>query len=129
MGLSIITNKDKNGNEVPTKVFRKDRQGKNGVYATYCIGLSGKQINGDYKNYYLDCGFLKGVDLCNKAEILIRDSFLTVSTWSNQTRPKLIITDFELVSEGEGSVENGDISGLPIMDFTSDSLDAEIPFN
>lgn len=88
-----IINKDKNGNDIPVRVF-KNEQGK------YSIGISKK--DGDkYINRYFPVEFLKDVEVENGTDIIIKHAFLTWFDWEYQdkkgTKWIIKITAFEKV--------------------------------
>ena len=90
-----IINKDKNGNNVPVRVF-KNEQGK------YSIGISKK--DGDkYINRYFPVEFLKDVEVENGTDIIIKNAFLTWFDWTYQdskgTKWIIKITAFEKYGE------------------------------
>jgi hypothetical protein len=90
-----IINKDKNGNNVPVRVF-KNEQGK------YSIGISKK--DGDkYINRYFPVEFLKDVEVENGTDIIIKNAFLTWFDWTYQdskgTKWIIKITAFERYGE------------------------------
>ena len=88
-----IINKDRDGNNVPIRVF-KSEEGK------YSIGISKK--DGDkYINRYFPVEFLKDVEVENGTDIIIKNAFLTWFDWSYQdskgTKWIIKITAFERV--------------------------------
>lgn len=90
-----IINKDKNGNNVPVRVF-KNEQGK------YSIGISKK--DGDkYINRYFPVEFLKDVEIDNGTDIIIKNAFLTWFDWTYQdskgTKWIIKITAFDKYGE------------------------------
>lgn len=90
-----IINKDKNGNNVPVRVF-KNEQGK------YSIGISKK--DGDkYINRYFPVEFLKDVEVENGTDIIIKNAFLTWFDWTYQdskgTKWIIKITAFDKYGE------------------------------
>lgn len=95
MGLTIKT--DDKG----VKVFRKDREGKNGPWATYSVGVSSKDMNGNWINGYVDVQFKKGVEVNNKATIVINNAFPVVNESNGRTFVKYMITDFTVLEEGQ----------------------------
>lgn len=73
-----LINVDKNGKDIPVMVF-KDDKGK------YTIGVSKKAGDG-YESRYFPVEFLKGVELDNKTEIIIKHAFLTWFDWNYEDR-------------------------------------------
>jgi hypothetical protein len=70
----IIKNVDKNGNDLPVRVY-KDEKGK------YSIAIS-KKVGEEYVNKYYPVEFLKDVSLENKTEIIIKHAFMTWFDWN-----------------------------------------------
>ena len=69
----IIKNVDKNGNDLPIRVYKDDK----GKYFTYISKKTGE----DYQNRPYSVEFLKDVSLENKAEIIIKHAFMTWFDW------------------------------------------------
>ena len=117
MGVSIITD-DKGA-----KVFRKDGTSQAGkAYTTYSLGVSSKDQSGKWHNGYIDCAFKKGVSVNNKAVIKIKKSFFNVSEYNGKTYNRLMITDFDVLEEGEGAAVNTSIDDFMMMDGTGEEL-------
>ena len=91
---------DKDGNNIPVKIF-KDDKGK------YSIAIS-KKVGEEYQNKYFPVEFLKGVELENKTEIIIKHAFMTWFDWEFEdkkgTKFVIKITAFEKVGEDKESV-------------------------
>ena len=81
----IIKNVDKNGNDLPVRVY-KDDKGK------YSIAIS-KKVGEEYVNKYYPVEFLKDTELENKTEIIIKHAFMTWFDWNfeEKTGTKFII--------------------------------------
>jgi len=100
MGLKIST--DDKG----VKIYRKDRDTKNGgKFATYCMGVSSKTMDGTWVNGFVDCLFKKGVEVNHKAVIKINNAFPTVNEYNGNKYVKWFILDFEVIEDGEKPVE------------------------
>lgn len=88
-----VINVDKDKNDVPVMVF-KDDKGK------YSIAIS-KKVGEEYQNKYFPVEFLKGVELENKTEIIIKHAFMTWFDWEFEekkgTKFVIKITAFEKV--------------------------------
>ena len=69
-----LINIDKNGNNLPVKVFKNDK-GK------YSIAIS-KKVGEEYKNKYFPVEFKQGVELENGAEIIIKHAFMSWYDWT-----------------------------------------------
>ena len=67
----------------------------------------------------------KDVSVANKAKIEIKDSFMTGSVYNGNAKPKLFITDFTVVEEGEVQQSSGD----GFLNVPSDLDMDELPFN
>lgn len=102
-----LINVDKNGNELPVKVF-KDEKGK------YSIGIS-KRVDDKYENRYFPVEFLKGVELENKTDIIIKHAFMTWFDWSfeEKTGTKFVIKITAFEKPGEVTPQNIDKIGSP----------------
>ena len=68
-----VINIDKNGNDITTRVF-KNADGK------YSIAIS-KKIEDKYDKRYFPVEFLKGVELENETDIIIKHAYLTWFDW------------------------------------------------
>lgn len=98
-------------NDRNVKVFANDYQDKR----IYSIGISKKDINGNYVNGYISCRFKKGVELNNKAIILINDAWLDFYLSNKKTIPYIFINEFELVDKGEVKEEETIVEDAPIQ--------------
>jgi hypothetical protein len=118
-----LINVDKNGNDLPVKVF-KDEKGK------YTIGVS-KKVGEEYQNRYFPVEFLKGVELENKTDIVIKHAFMTWFDWEFEdkkgTKFVIKITAFDKVGEQQKEItpQNIDKIGSP-KELEID--DDELPF-
>lgn len=79
----------------PVTIFRKDFDDR----TVYSMGISKKDINGDYVNGYVPVMFPKGVTIDNKTRIYIRQAWLSFSLVEGRTRLYIFINDFETVKE------------------------------
>ena len=97
-----IINKDRDGNNVPIRVF-KSEEGK------YSIGIS-KKDGEKYINRYFPVEFLKDVEVENGTDIIIKNAFLTWFDWSYQdskgTKWIIKITAFERVGTQQTNAIN-----------------------
>ena len=81
-------------------VFKKQTQ----YGAMYSIGLSKKNQSNGYDKGYIGCKFKNGVDLENKANIYIKEAWLTFYLDKNKkTVPYIFINEFSTV---EKAIEN-----------------------
>lgn len=110
------------------RIFRKDRATRDGgTFATYCMGVSSKKQDGSYVNGFIDCSFKNGVEVNNKTDITIQNAFPTVRESNGRTFVSWMITEFEVVGEGQAPVNaNQD----PDMGFINvpEGLDNDLPF-
>ena len=97
-------------------VFRNDREYNGNTFATYAIGVSSKDKDGEWVNSSIDVMFKKGIDLENKTKIFIKNAFPVVSKGKDRNFVKWMITDFEI----EGQQTN-------FMDIP-DTIENEIPW-
>ena len=81
------------------RIFRREYNGR----TYYSAGISKKDMNTNtYTSEYIPVSFKKGVDIPNKTDIVIKNSFLTFDKYQKegQDRPtvawKLFILDYEL---------------------------------
>lgn len=96
MGLKVIT--DDKG----VKIFRKDGTSSSGnPYTTYSMGVSQKNADGSWKSGYMPVRFKKGVEVNHKATIKIKNSFPTINEYNGNKTFPIMITDFEVIDEGE----------------------------
>ena len=119
MGLKIST--DNKG----VKVVRKDGTSKAGnPYTLYSL-MVGVKNGEEWTNVFFDCAFKKGVEVGNKAKILIKDAFVTANVYNGKATPKVFIMDFDVLESGE-PVNRPDADGfMNIADMVNDE---ELPF-
>jgi len=83
------------------KVIRKDKVSAAGnSYTQYSLMVSSKQDD-EWVNGFLDCAFKKGVSVNNKAKIKINNAFPVLNKYNDKVYIKWMITEFEIVEEGE----------------------------
>lgn len=121
MGLMLTT--DYKG----VKVIRKDAVSKAGnPYSRYSLMTSSKNKDGEWVSGFIDVQFKKGLpEVYNKAVIKIKNAFPTVDEYNGNKTIRYIITDFEILEEGEKPVAKSDDGFLDV----NDSLGDEMPFN
>lgn len=117
-----LINVDKNGNDIPIKVF-KDEKGK------YTIGIS-KKVGEEYKNKYFPVEFLKDVNLDNGTEIIIKHAFMTWFDWEFEDKKgtKFVI---KITAFDKTSAEQPALRPEPKLDKISSAKDIEpddLPF-
>lgn len=85
-------------------VFVKDFEGKE----VYSIGLSKKDIAGNYINGYMPCKFRKGEHIPNKSQIIIKEAWLDFNVYEKKTYPYIFINEYEIVKSDEVNKETTD---------------------
>lgn len=107
------------------RIFRKDRQTKDGsTFATYSYGVNSKDKDGKWINGFRDCVFKKGVELAHKTDIKVNNAFEIASEYNGKVYTKVMITDFDVINEGEPQPKV-DADGFLQID---DSMGEELPF-
>lgn len=80
-------------NKYPVTIFKRENN-----YGTfYSVGLSKKNMEGNYVNGYMDCKFKKEVVLDNKTKINMKNAWLDFYVKDKKTIPYIFISDFDLV--------------------------------
>lgn len=80
----------------PYMVFKKEYNGK----PLYSIGISKKNINGEYTNGYVPVQFKSNVEVDNQTKIYIENAWLTFYIdKNNKTIPYIFINEFREVQE------------------------------
>lgn len=97
MGLTVTT--DDKG----VMVFANEKEGANGKYTLYSIGVSSKNSNNEWVNGFLNVRFKKGVEVANKTKIKIKNAFPVVTKSGDKTYVSFMITEFDNLSEGTNS--------------------------
>ena len=112
--MSIKVTTDEKG----VMVFANEKEGANGKYTLYSIGVSSKDQNNQWVSGFISVRFKKGVSVPNKTKIKINNAFYTVSKSGDKTYVSLMITDFVSLDNGEGFVDMSHIddSELPFAD-------------
>ena len=110
MGLKVTTD------EKGVTVFANEKDGANGKYTLYSVGISSKNQNNEWVNGYINVRFKKGVSVPNKTKIKINNAFYTVTKSGDKAYTSLMITDFENLDEKEEWVN---VDSIP---------DNELPF-
>ena len=116
MGLTVSTD------EKGVMVFANEKDGQNGKYTLYSIGVSSKNQNNEWVSGFISVRFKKGVEVANKSKIKINNGFYTVSKSNGKTYTSIMITDFDVLEEGE---PKADEDGWVKMD---DSAGSDLPF-
>lgn len=83
-------------------IFRKDYDNR----ASYSIGLSKKDQNGNYINGYITAAFKKDVELENKTKIKIKEAWLGFNVKDKKTYPHIFINDFDIVDQPKQQEQN-----------------------
>ena len=95
MGLIVST--DEHG----VKIFAHEKEGANGNFTSYTLGINTKDQNGNWINGYISCRFKKGITVPNKTKIKINKSFFVASRSNNKSYTHLMITDFDVLEPGD----------------------------
>ena len=86
-------------NEYPVTIFKNVND-----YGTfYKVGLSKKDVNGNYINGYKDIRFKKRVELEDKSKIYIKKAWLDFYIKDKKTIDYIFCSEFELIEE---TIEN-----------------------
>ena len=117
MGLIVST--DDNG----VKIYANEKEGPNGTFMAYSLGINSKNQNGDWVNGYIQCRFKKGVSVANKTKIKINKSFFVATKGGDKSYTHLMITDFDILDPGETAAQDADeFMKIP------DGVEDEVPF-
>ena len=117
MALKVITDGK------PVTVYRQDKTSSGGkAYTTYAVGVSSKDMEGNWVNGFIDCKFKSGVSVDNKAKITINNAFYTCREYNGKTYTSLMITEFDVNENGQPSSNANDFMTIP------DGVDEELPF-
>ena len=104
------------------KIFVNDYEGKE----LYSIGLSKKDIAGNYINGYMTCRFKKGEHIPNKANIIIKEGWLDFSVSNKKTYPYIFINEYEIVNDNQTEETKKDVYEEMGKEIEID--DSELPF-
>lgn len=123
MGLVVTTD------EKEIKIYRKDRQTQaGGTFATYSIKIASKKKDGNWVNGFIDVAFKKDVEVVDKSVIKINKAFFTANEYNGKSYVKLMITDFDVVEEGEAPQPPADIPTEDFINIPDGELDELVPF-
>ena len=86
-------------NKYPVMIFKSEYQGNK----FYKVGLSKKDVDGNYINGYMPVRFKKGVELEDKTKIYIKNAWLDFYIKDKTTMPYIFISEFEKL---EDTIEN-----------------------
>ncbi len=96
-----------------TMVFLKEYDGKE----LYSIGLSKKDINGNFINGYIGCRFKKDSHLKNKTTITIKNAWIDFYlTQDKKTVPYIFINEFDIINEPKDVQKNEETTKDPYED-------------
>ena len=93
-------------------VFANEKEGANGKYTLYSIGVSSKNASNEWVSGFLNVRFKKGVEVANKSKIKINNAFPVVSKGGDKTYVSFMITDFDVLEAGENSDGFVDMSNI-----------------
>jgi len=99
-------------------VFANEKEGANGKYTLYSIGVSSKDANNNWVSGFLNVRFKKGVSVPNKTKIKINNAFPIVTKSGDKTYVSFMITDFENLDGGDGFIDMSNVKDdeLPFAD-------------
>ena len=114
-------------NDRKSMIFVSDYQGKE----LYSMGLSKKDMNGNYINGYISCRFKKDVHLKNKTAIQIKDAWLDFYLSNKRTIPYIFINEFDIVGEDTPIVVDEKIDIDPYQEIGDEIqlTDDDLPFD
>lgn len=93
------------------RVYRNDK----GKFPRYSIGISSKDKNDEWVQGYMEVKFKKGVELANKTDIKIDNSFFVVEEYQEKKYIKIMITSFETVGDNFMDIPDGADLEIPFM--------------
>lgn len=103
--MGLIAQTDNYG----VKIFANEVKGENYSFTNYSIGISKKDKDSNgWTNGFISCKFKKGVTVANKSEIKINSSFFFPSKYKDKVTMTLMITDFEVLRQGETAGSDSD---------------------
>jgi len=76
-------------------IFKNEKNGK--IY--YSLGLSKKDIDGNYINGYINCKFPKSATIEDKTKIKIHEAWLDFYVKDKKTFPYVFINKYEIIEE------------------------------
>lgn len=96
----------------------------------YSMGISKKNVDGNYINGFVPVKFKKNVSLEDKTDILLKDAWLDFyKSKNNETILQVFINDFDIVSIDSNVVANKEMESQEV--FSADELvltDDDLPF-
>ena len=127
MGIRITTD------DYGVRVWRSDNYGR----PTYSISIQTKTEDGSYIRDYKQVKFKGGVELENNREIIIRDAFPTLDTWTDKQTGELkkkevwVIMDFVYKNAAPKQPVQREYRPIPEYDDLPDTFEAvedSVPF-
>lgn len=111
-----------------TKIYRHEKETKSGSkFVTYSYTINSKKVDNTWVTAYRECRFKKGVEVNNKSVIKVNKAFEIAEEYNGKAYDKLMITDFEVLTDGENNASvTTDSSGFMNI---PDSMMDEMPFN
>ena len=88
-------------NNYPVMIFASEFNGKR----YYKVGLSKKDVNGEYINGYKDVKFKNDVFMHNQTKINIKNAWLDFYVKDKKTIDYIFISDFEIVEDKKEELE------------------------
>lgn len=109
-------------NKYPVTIFKNEYEGR----AFYKVGLSRKDMSGNYINGYMSCRFKNGVSLEDKTKIYIKNAWLDFYLKEKTTIPYIFISEFETIGETIEAAKSED----PFKEFGNEVVltDDDLPF-
>lgn len=113
-------------NKYPVMVFKKEYEGK----TYYNLGLSKKDMNGNYINGYISCRFKKNIEVDDKKKIYIKNAWLDFYLKDKVTVPYVFINEFEYVEETIKKIKQESKKDFDkvIEEFSQEIQDEDLPF-
>lgn len=110
-------------NDYAVTIFKNEN-----TYGTfYKVGLSKKDVNGNYINGYKDCRFKKDIQLENKTKIYIKKAWIDFYVKDKKTIDYIFISEFEIATDNQATKKEP----TPVADepFTGIEInDDDLPF-
>ena len=107
-------------NEYPVKVYEHKHNDK----TYYRLGMSKKNIDGNYIYGYVDCNFRKGVEVDTSKKIYIQDAWLDFYVKDKITRVFIFVNKFDYASDVIKQENKSD----PFEEFGLELKDGDLPF-
>lgn len=112
-------------NDYAVTIFRNEN-----TYGTfYKVGLSKKDVNGNYINGYKDCRFKKDVQLADRTKIYIKKAWIDFYVKDKKTIDYIFISEFETLADTIAAAKQETTGPVADDQFTGIEInDDELPF-